>query len=81
MSDAPEPRKTWLPAYSDVIREVAHERGAVLVDHEATWHGLLSGTAPTAWMDDHTHPNAEGHRVMARTTRQTLGLGDLAGRA
>lgn len=78
-SDAPEVRRTWLPVYADVVRQVAEERATQLVDHESVWHRRLAGEAPTPWMDDHTHPNAVGHRVMARTTLEALGLGDLDG--
>lgn len=76
-SDAPQNRRTFLPAYADQVRRVAHLQGAVLVDHERHWQDHFAGAAPTPWMDDHSHPNATGHRQMAGTTLLTLGLGEL----
>ncbi|HEX4221603.1 MAG TPA: SGNH/GDSL hydrolase family protein [Pseudonocardiaceae bacterium] len=76
-SDAPANRRDYLPAYADQIRAVAKDQSVVLVDHEAYWRDHFDGAAPIPWMDDHTHPNAAGHRHMANTTLRTLGLGQL----
>lgn len=76
-SDAPVNRRTYLPAYADQVRAVAKDQSVVLVDHEAHWTDHFNGAAPIPWMDDHSHPNAVGHRHMANTTLRTLGLGEL----
>lgn len=76
-SDAPANRRIYLPAYADQVRAVAKDQSAVLVDHETYWRDHFNGAAPIPWMDDHTHPNAVGHRHMANTTLRTLGLGEL----
>jgi acyl-CoA thioesterase-1 len=51
-----------IPAFAEAIRRLAAERGTALVDHFARWQPV-----EPRWYGDPTHPNAEGHRVMART--------------
>lgn len=77
LRDAPPARHEWLPAYAEVIRTIANDEGAILVDHEQHWRQHFAAEAPTAWMDDNTHPNAVGHRHIADTTLRTLRLGPL----
>ncbi|NNG39122.1 SGNH/GDSL hydrolase family protein [Flexivirga sp. ID2601S] len=77
MPDAPAARREWLPSYAEVVRAVAAAEGSTLIDHERHWLDHFGAAAPTAWMDDHTHPNAVGHREMANTTLRELGLGVL----
>ncbi|WP_265446039.1 SGNH/GDSL hydrolase family protein [Flexivirga meconopsidis] len=77
MPDAPAARRENLPAYAEVVRELAVAKNVTLVDHERHWLAHYGTAAPTAWMDDHTHPNAVGHREMANTTLRVLGLGTL----
>lgn len=77
MPDAPAPRREWLSAYAAVVRTIATDEDAILVDHEQHWHQHFGTETPTAWMDDSTHPNAVGHRHIAETTLQTLRLGSL----
>lgn len=67
-----------LPAYCEAVREIAHDTGALLVDHEAHWRARFpDGVDPIPWLDDPAHPNAVGHRQMADHTLRTLGLGEL----
>lgn len=75
--DAPERRREFLPVYAQVVRDVAAKMDATLVDHEAEWIAGLGGSQPTAWMDDHTHPNSVGHRKMAKLMLRELGLGSM----
>jgi len=63
--------------YADAVREVAAATSAPLVDHQQHWRQRFGDSEPTAWMDDHIHPNAAGHLAMARLTLTTLGLGEL----
>ena len=58
-----------IPAFAAANRELADEQNAALIDHYARWQ-----PADPRWYGDPTHPNAEGHRVMARTLIGTLGL-------
>ncbi|KQV17113.1 MULTISPECIES: SGNH/GDSL hydrolase family protein [unclassified Kitasatospora] len=67
-----------LPAYCQAVREIAHDTGALLVDHEAHWLARFpDGADPIPWLDDPAHPNAVGHLQMANHTLRTLGLGEL----
>ncbi|MBD0674224.1 SGNH/GDSL hydrolase family protein [Streptomyces sp. CBMA156] len=66
-----------LPAYCQVVRELAAETGALLVDHEAHWLAEFPDGEAIPWLDDPTHPNAVGHRRMADHMLRTLGLGEL----
>ncbi|MGW6917622.1 SGNH/GDSL hydrolase family protein [Kitasatospora sp. NPDC054939] len=66
-----------MPAYCRVVREIAKETGALLVDHEAHWLARFPDGEPIAWLDDPVHPNAAGHLAMADLTLRTLGLGEL----
>lgn len=58
-----------IPAFAEANRRLAAEHGAALVDHHARWQ-----PADPRWYGDPTHPNAEGHRVMARTLISALGV-------
>lgn len=78
-SDAPANRRDFLAAYAEQVRHVAAAQEAVLVDHDAYWREHFGSRAPIPWMDDHSHPNAEGHQQMANLTLRTLGLGELNG--
>ncbi|HEY3563173.1 MAG TPA: SGNH/GDSL hydrolase family protein [Kribbella sp.] len=63
-----------LPAYADAIRTVATWRDVLLVDHFAHWTAAGGGWAPAEWMADPIHPSGRGHRVIARTLFESLGL-------
>ncbi|WP_432876636.1 SGNH/GDSL hydrolase family protein [Kribbella sp. CA-245084] len=63
-----------LPAYAATIRAVAKRRDVTLVDHFARWTTAGDGWAPAEWMADPIHPGGRGHRVMARTLFESLGL-------
>lgn len=62
-------------AYADAVRDLAARTGAVLVDHDAAWREQWSTLPPIKWLGDRIHPNAAGHRAMADTTADALGIG------
>lgn len=62
-------------AYADIVRDLAAETGAVLVDHHRHWQERFAGGEPWPWLDEPVHPNAAGHRAMADLTLSALGLG------
>lgn len=63
-----------LPAYAETIRTVAARHDVLLVDHFGHWTAAGDGWAPAEWMADPTHPSGRGHRVIARTLFESLGL-------
>jgi lysophospholipase L1-like esterase len=58
-------RVPYVAAYAQAARDVAERNKATLVDIFADWTDRDGGT-PRAWMDDAFHPNARGHREIAR---------------
>jgi acyl-CoA thioesterase-1 len=66
-----------LPVYERIYREVARERGLMMVDHAPAWGALLArGEAEVlSYVPDGLHPNAAGYdRHMLPTLRAALGL-------
>lgn len=70
-------RRGDIAGYAQVVREVAVSEGLHLVDHYLAWWELSRNADLDDWRADPIHPNAIGHRAMARLTLETLGLGDL----
>ncbi|MEU7019485.1 SGNH/GDSL hydrolase family protein [Streptomyces sp. NPDC046203] len=70
-------RRAAMPAYCQVVRELAAESGALLVDHEAYWIAHHGTEDPMAWLDEAAHPNGAGHLEMANHALRTMGLGEL----
>ncbi len=73
----PEHVVAHLDRYADAIRSLAREVDAVLVDHHAVWRAT-SEDSSFHWLGHGCHPNAYGHRAMARTLMQVLGVWDPA---
>lgn len=69
-----------LPAYVDIIREVAHQTDSPLVDHWQHWQQVKPDPAQLlSWLQDQSiHPNVYGHREMARLICRTFGIFDPA---
>ncbi|MDN5790785.1 MAG: SGNH/GDSL hydrolase family protein [Micrococcales bacterium] len=61
-----------LARYAAEVRDLAHDLGVVLVDHQARW----SEACDDAWFDDPSHPSAVGHIEMARTVFEVAGVAD-----
>jgi lysophospholipase L1-like esterase len=58
----PPERNAWVHAEDDLIRGLAREEGAVLVDLEAAF---LREPDLSSLFDDHVHPNDKGYTIMA----------------
>jgi len=71
-----EPRMLHLPAYVDVIREVAAEAEAPLVDHFAEWQEADPTGAMHHWIGHGCHPNEYGHRAMAHAIFRAMDTWD-----
>lgn len=64
--DRAEAQRAMSDRYGAVVRGLAVEFGAPLVDTQAAFDRVLAVTPPTAWADDRVHPNLPGHAVIAQ---------------
>jgi acyl-CoA thioesterase I len=67
------PRLQTIPLLLPIIRNLAVEYNAILVDHDAEWRKNTF----TYWLNDALHPNYHGHRKMAHTLLKALDLFDI----
>ena len=66
-----------LPAYNDVIHQVAQSTKTILVDHWSHWRKEKNtAIALREWLADPIHPNAAGHRQFAIELFRSLGCYD-----
>jgi lysophospholipase L1-like esterase len=67
-----------LAAYAQIVRDVALGTKAVLVDHYTLWETTKPDQeALLEWLDDKkSHPNAFGHRVLAKQIFTVLEISD-----
>jgi lysophospholipase L1-like esterase len=67
-----------LPAYDEIIREVAAGSKLALVDHWAYWQKTKPDQEKLlAWLEDRSiHPNVYGHRAFAHEIFRVLGIFD-----
>lgn len=67
-----------LPAYVDVIRQVATKHDLALIDHYAYWTAEATSPAKLQMFlnDGSIHPNGYGHLVLARKLFIDLGIFD-----
>ena len=66
-----------LPAYEQIYRDVARDRGVLLVDHAPAWAALLGeGEAKyRSYVPDGLHPNLAGYEAFVLPSlRRLLGL-------
>ncbi|WP_299276510.1 SGNH/GDSL hydrolase family protein [uncultured Georgenia sp.] len=72
---APDHVVRHLDRYVEAIRSLARDVDAVLVDHHSAWAATPQDST-FHWLGHGCHPNAYGHRAMARTLMQVLGVWD-----
>lgn len=60
------------------VRELADEFGALLVDHHSSWQDAEESGLTAGWLGQTCHPNAYGHRALARVLISRAGLWDPA---
>ena len=74
-------RRSDLPAYAQIIREVARDRGVALCDQDKIWRDHITGRKSNLnyLLNDGTiHPNGPGHVLFAHSLCKTLGIHDPA---
>lgn len=59
---APESRGEWVVEMNELIRAMAQEEGALVVDLHAAF---MNAGGPAGLIEDHVHPNDRGYEVMA----------------
>lgn len=76
--DNPEAlKRADLPAYNEIIAQVARESDVILVDHWARWQEARpTAEALRAWLADPIHPNGAGHRQFAIEFFRAIGCYD-----
>lgn len=63
-----------LAAYNQIITQVAHSTGTILIDHWSRWQQERPTVALLRdWLADPIHPNGAGHRAFAQEFFRTLG--------
>jgi hypothetical protein len=77
---AKAPGRGDLPAYAQIVREVATARKVVLVDHYQHWEKTKAKQEDLlAWLEDKSiHPGVYGHREFAKLIFRELGIFDPA---
>lgn len=73
-------RRGDLPAYAQIVREVAMEKGVALCDQEKMWQAHMANrkTDLNYLLNDGTiHPNDVGHVLFAHNFCKTLGIHDM----
>lgn len=67
-----------LPAYADIVRDLAKQAKLVLVDHYAHWEKTKANQEDLlVWLEDQSiHPNVYGHREFAKLIFRTLEIYD-----
>lgn len=67
-----------LGEYNKAVREIATQRGAVLVDHEKYWQEMAKEDPRrlVVWMADQIHPNHYGHVAFAHEMFRALDVWD-----
>jgi lysophospholipase L1-like esterase len=59
-------------SYNNVVRDVASEKGAILVDIESQWRARGTGALFRDPAQDVVHPNEEGYRLIGATLCDTI---------
>lgn len=68
-SRAPASRNVWVAEANDLIRAMAREEGAAVVDLHAAF---MRAPSLSSLFIDHVHPNPDGHELIATTFFETL---------
>ena len=72
-ADRADPMRVRMDRFSEVVRGLAEEQNAILVDTQAAFDRVLAGMDATALAEDRVHPNLIGHMVLARAFLEAIG--------
>jgi lysophospholipase L1-like esterase len=75
-----DPMRRQMDAYGQVVKTLAAEHGAILVDAQAAFDRYLAHRPARSLCDDGIHVDRTGHAIIARTWLTAIGFDwDLAG--
>ncbi|MGH6796402.1 MAG: SGNH/GDSL hydrolase family protein [Methylocella sp.] len=60
-----EPMRAMVDRYGEVVRQLAGQYQAILVDTQAAFECVLTEVHPVALASDRMHPNLAGHMILA----------------
>lgn len=63
-----------LSLYAEGVRTLARTHGCILIDHFRSWAKPEASGATAAWLGETCHPNAYGHRAIAKLLLHRLGM-------
>ena len=72
--DKNQPMRRAMDRYGAVSNTLAEEYDAVLAPTQAAWDEALAHSRPTDWAEDHIHPTAAGHAVIALVFLRAIGF-------
>ncbi|MGH6835170.1 MAG: SGNH/GDSL hydrolase family protein [Methylocella sp.] len=67
-----DPMRAMMDLYGEVVRQLAGQYQAILVDTQAAFDCVLTEFHPMALASDRVHPSLAGHMVLARAFLQAL---------
>lgn len=68
-----DPMRVMMDRYGEVVRQLAGEYKAILVDSQAAFDEVLRELHPMALAADRVHPNLTGHMILARAFLKAMG--------
>lgn len=71
--DRSDPMRARMDRYGSIVRQVASERQAVLVDTQAAFDQVLEWVRPNELAADGIHVNQAGHMILARAVLERVG--------
>jgi lysophospholipase L1-like esterase len=67
-----DPMRAMMDRYGEVVRQLAGQYQAILVDTQAAFESVLTEFHPMALAPDRVHPTLAGHMVLARAFLKAL---------
>ncbi len=67
-----DPMRAMMDRYGEVVRQLAGQFQAILVDTQAAFECVLTDVHPMALASDRVHPTLAGHMVLARAFLKAL---------
>jgi lysophospholipase L1-like esterase len=72
--DRQDPMRKMMDRYGEVVKEIAEQQAAILVDTQADFDRVLAWIDPSQLADDRIHVNLPGHMILARAFLEAIGF-------